>query len=66
MKINKGVSLIVLIITIIVIIIIAGTVILTFSSNNPIEQANEAVFKQDVSTYGSELDNYFLTEYHHH
>lgn len=50
MKINKGVSLIVLIITIIVIIIIAGTVILTFSSNNPIEQANEAVFKQDVST----------------
>ena len=63
MKINKGISLIVIIITIIIIIIIASAVILTFSSNNPIENANEAVFKQNVDTYLAELDTYALTEY---
>lgn len=63
MKINKGISLIVIIITIIIIIIIASAVILTVSSNNPIENANEAVFKQNVSTYVAELETYALTEY---
>ncbi|MDF2866477.1 MAG: hypothetical protein K0R72_1295 [Clostridia bacterium] len=67
---KKGISLIVLVITIIVIIILAGAVILSLSNNNPIEQANEAVFKSNVGTYNSELamaisnkyleDNYFV------
>ena len=48
MKTNKrGISLIVLVITIIVIIILAAAVILTLNNNNPIENANEATFKND-------------------
>jgi len=55
MKINKGISLIVLVITIIVIIILAGAVILSLSNNNPISSATEATFKSNIDAYNSEL-----------
>ncbi len=55
MKVNKGISLIVLVITIIVIIILAGSVILSLADSNPIAQANEAKFKTDVIEYVSQL-----------
>ncbi|MDD2376838.1 MAG: hypothetical protein PHD15_05290 [Clostridia bacterium] len=55
MKSKKGISLIVLVITIIVIIILAGAVILSLATNNPIEQASEALFKTNVDEYNSEL-----------
>jgi len=55
MKINKGISLIVLVITIIVIIILAGSVILSLSTNNPIDKSKEATFKTNVGEYNSEL-----------
>jgi len=55
MKINKGISLIVLVITIIVIIILAGSVILSLSTNNPIDKSKEATFKTNVVEYNSEL-----------
>ncbi|MEG2236004.1 MAG: hypothetical protein RR144_06205, partial [Clostridia bacterium] len=43
---NKaGISLIILVVTIIVIIILVGTVILSLTNNNPINEANEATFK---------------------
>lgn len=45
---DEGVSVIVLIITIIVIIVLAGTVIASITSNNPINSANEAKFKNNV------------------
>jgi hypothetical protein len=56
MKKSKGISLIVLIITIIVIIILAGSVILSLSSNNPIDKANEATFKTTNREYSTQLD----------
>ena len=52
---KKAVSLIVLIITIIVIIILAAVVILIISKNNPIENAKEATFKEDVRSFQDEL-----------
>ena len=55
MKTKKGISLILLIITIIVIIILAGSIILSLSSNNPIEQSNKAKFKKNIDEYNSEL-----------
>jgi len=55
MKTKKGISLILLIITIIVIIILAGSVILSLSNNNPIEQSNEAKFKKNIDEYNSQL-----------
>jgi Tfp pilus assembly protein PilE len=55
MKINRGISLIVLVITIIVVIILAGAVILSLSKNNPITSATEAAFKASASEYNSEL-----------
>ena len=45
---KRGISLISLIITIIIIVIIATAIILSIAKNNPISQANQAVFKQDV------------------
>ena len=55
-KINKrGISLIVLIITILVVIILAAAVILTLSKNNPIESAQQAKVKSDVSGFKEEL-----------
>ncbi|MDD2376527.1 MAG: hypothetical protein PHD15_04375 [Clostridia bacterium] len=63
MKNKKGISLIVLVITIIVIIILAGAVILSLANNNPIESANEAVFKANVAEYNSELAMAIANEY---
>lgn len=63
MKKYNGVSLIILVITIIVIIIIAGAVILSLSKNNPIGQANEAVFKQNIEAYSSEVSLYIASQY---
>lgn len=55
---KKGISLIVLVITIIVMIILAGVVLLEFSDDNPIGDANETKFKADLSAYKDELDIY--------
>jgi len=55
MKINKGISLVVLVITIIITTILAGAVILNLSNNNPIDKATEATFKTNVAAYNSEL-----------
>lgn len=55
MKKRKGISLIVLIITIIVVIILASIILLSFNKNNPIEKANQAKFKSDVSAFKEEL-----------
>jgi hypothetical protein len=60
---KKGISLIVLIITIIVIIILAGGVILSLSGNNPINSANEAVFKSDLDAIESDLSLYLASQY---
>ena len=46
-----GISLIVLIIIIIIIIILTGTVILSFTDNNSVDKANEAIFKDKLSKY---------------
>ena len=53
---KRGISLIVLAITIIVIIILAVAVILSIANNNPIENAKEARFKNDVKTMQEELE----------
>ena len=53
---KKGISLIVLVITIIVIIILAVAVILSIANNNPIENAKEARFKNDVKAMQEELE----------
>lgn len=63
MKKDKGISLIVLIITIIVIIILAGAVILTLANNNPINKANESVFKNDLDTFRTELIIYHASKF---
>lgn len=55
---KKGISLIVLIITIIIVVILAVTIIITISKNNPIENANEAKFKEDIRTFQTELEMY--------
>ena len=60
---KRGVSLIVLIVTIIVIIILAAVVILTLSKNNPIGNAKEASFKEDVRTFQDELAMYISKDY---
>ena len=59
---KKGISLIVLIITIIIILILTGAVILSFVDNNPIDTANEAVFKSDVANFKSSLVLYVLDQ----
>ncbi len=58
----KGISLIVLIVTIIVIVILAGTVILSLAENNTIGTANEAVFKNDISTMQEQLNSYLTAQ----
>jgi Tfp pilus assembly protein PilE len=63
MKMNKGISLIVLVITIIVIIILAGAVILSLSANNPITQASVAKFKSDAQEINSELQLWLSAKY---
>lgn len=48
---KKGISLIVLVITIIVMIIIAGAIILSLSSSNVTQRANEATLSSDRGNY---------------
>ena len=60
---KKGISLIVLVITIIVIIILAVAVILSIANNNPIENAKEARFKNDVKAMQEELELLKATNY---
>ncbi len=55
MKSKRGITLIVLVITIIVILILAGAVILSLLNSNIINQANEATFKANITSYNSEL-----------
>ena len=58
MQMKKGISLIVLVITIIVMIILAASVVISLSNNGIIGRANEAVFKQNVKGYITELSMY--------
>ena len=60
---KQGISLIVLVITIIVIVILAVTVILSIANNNPIENAKEARFKNDMKTIEEELNMYIAKNY---
>ncbi len=60
---RRGISLIVLVITIIIIAILAGGVILTLSTNNPINSANEAAFKSDLDAIASDLNVYQTSQY---
>ena len=62
-KTKNGISLIALIITIIVIVILAGIVIISITKNNPIANANEAVFKSDVDNFKDELSMYHANNY---
>ena len=45
------------------IIILAAVVILSLSKNNPIENAREATFKEDVRTFQDELAMYIAKDY---
>ena len=56
MKINKGVSLIVLVVTIIVMVIIAGAVIISLTDTNVIEQAENATTKYRVAQFEENLN----------
>ena len=53
---NRGMSLIMLVITIIVMIVLAGTVVMGLVDNNPMDKANEAVFKASLGGYASEVE----------
>ena len=60
MKTNKknGLSLIIIIITIVVIIIMSTVVILSISGNNPIAQASNFEFKNDLTIFYNQLNAY--------
>ena len=60
---KRGISLIVLIVTIIVIIILAVAIVLTIKKNNPIDSANEAVFKENIRNFQNELVMSISNEY---
>ena len=60
---NKGISLIVLIITIVVIIILATAIIVNLARTNIINNANEAVVKQDFKTFQDELNLYAADQF---
>ena len=60
---KRGISLIVLVITIIVIIILAVAVILSIANNNPIENAKEARFRNDMKVIEEELNLYIAKKY---
>ncbi|MDD3303566.1 MAG: hypothetical protein PHP54_01450 [Clostridia bacterium] len=59
---KRGISLITLVITIIVVIILAAAVILTLNNNNPVENAKEATFRNDVASISEQLNLYVLNE----
>ena len=60
---RKGISLIVLIITCVVIIILATAIIVNIAQTNMIENAKEAVVKQDFKTMQDELTLYIADNY---
>ena len=60
---NKGISLIVLIITCVVIIILATAIIVNIAQTNMIENAKEAVVKQDFTAMQDELNLYIADKY---
>ena len=60
---KRGISLIVLVITIVVIVVLAVAVILSIANNNPIGNAKEARFKNDLKAIEEELNLYILKEY---
>lgn len=57
-KLKKGISLIVLIITIVVILILTTTVILTLQDDGTVSKAKEAVLREDILTFQTELKSY--------
>jgi hypothetical protein len=63
MRMNKGISLIVLVITIIIVLILTGVVVLSLTNNSPVSQAKEASFKSNVDSYYSELAMYISNGY---
>ena len=60
---KKGISLIVLIITCVVIIVLATAIIVNIAQTNMIENAKEAVVKQDFKTMQDELTLYIADNY---
>lgn len=60
---KKGISLILLVITIVIMVILATVVILSMSINNPVEGANETVFKSAIDAYKSELKLALIDKY---
>ena len=60
---RKGISLIVLIITCVTIIILATAIIVNIAQTNMIENAKEAVVKQDFKTMQDELNMYKADKY---
>lgn len=54
---NNGISLITLVITIVVIVILAATITLAVGKNNPINQADKAVFNQDTKVIQEMLND---------
>lgn len=62
-KLKQGISLITLVITVIVIIILASAVIISISDNNPINTAKQALFKNDLDTFRTDLELYHNSQY---
>ncbi len=60
---KRGISLIVLVITIVVMIILAGAVIISMVTNNPIFSARNTVFKNNISAYIHDLNEYKNNKY---
>lgn len=60
---KKGISLIVLVITIIVVIILAAAVVVSLSDNNPFDSARQAVFKNDLDSFRTDLELYHKSEF---
>lgn len=55
---KKGISLVVLIITIGVMLILVATVVLNLKDDDTITKAKEAVLREDILTYQTELKSY--------
>ena len=60
---KKGISLVVLVITIIVMAVLATVIIISLNNNGIITNATEAVFKQNVNNYKTELALYIADRY---
>lgn len=60
---KRGISLIVLIITMVVIIILGTAIVVSIARSNIIENAKEAVLKQDLKVFEEELSLYAQNKY---